>query len=188
MSRPRLSFFAACLVAGLALVYRAPAPLHGQVSDPPDVIYYNAKVVTVDERSSVAQAVAIKGDKFVAVGSNQDVRKLATPATRQIDLNGLTVVPGLTDNHLHSAGGGPAVDLSRARSIGDVLSAVAARVKQAEPGDVVVSNSDWHEAQLKEQRLPLRDDLDRVAPNHPVILIRGGHEYIVNSAVLQRCS
>jgi imidazolonepropionase-like amidohydrolase len=104
-----LSFFAACLVAGLALVYRAPAPLHGQAPNPPDVIYYNAKVVTVDERSSVAQAVAIKGDKFVAVGSNQDVRKLATPATRQIDLRGLTVVPGLTDNHLHTRGG-PGVD------------------------------------------------------------------------------
>ena len=186
MSRLRLSFFAACLVAGLALVYRAPAPLHGQASDPPDVIYYNAKVVTVDERSSVAQAVAIKGDKFVAVGSNQDVRKLATPATRQIDLKGLTVVPGLTDNHLHSAGGGPGVDLSRARSIGDVLSAVAARVKQAEPGDVVVSNSDWHEAQLKEERLPLRRDLDQVAPSTPVVVVRGGHEYILNSAALAK--
>jgi predicted amidohydrolase YtcJ len=51
---------------------------------------------------------------------------------------------------------------------------------------LVVSNSDWHEAQLREQRLPLRDDLDRVAPDHPVVLIRGGHEYILNSAALAR--
>jgi predicted amidohydrolase YtcJ len=53
---------------------------------------------------------------------------------------------------------------------------------------VIVSNSDWHEAQLKEQRLPLRDDLDLVAPAHPVVLIRGGHEYILNSAALTKWS
>ena len=51
---------------------------------------------------------------------------------------------------------------------------------------MIVSNSDWHEAQLREQRLPLRDDLDAVAPAHPVVLVRGGHEYIVNSAALRR--
>ena len=63
-------------------------------------------------------------------------------------------------NHLHDAGGGPGVDLSRTRSSDDVLEAVGDRVKRAEPGEVVISNSDWHEAQLKEQRLPLRRDLD----------------------------
>ena len=80
---------------------------------------------------------------------------------------------------------GTGVDLSRARSLADVTAAVASRVRRP-AGDVIVSNSDWHEAQLKEQRLPLRDDLDRVAPNNPVILIRGGHEYILNSAALSR--
>jgi predicted amidohydrolase YtcJ len=59
-------------------------------------------------------------------------------------------------------------------------------VQASQPGDVIVSNSDWHEAQLKEQRLPLRDDLDRVAPQNPVVLVRGGHEYILNSAALTR--
>ena len=90
------------------------------------------------------------------------------------------------DNHLHGAGGGPGVDLSRARSLTEVADALAARVKTSKPGDVILSNSDWHEAQLKEQRLPLRDDLDRVAPNNPVILVRGGHEYILNSSALTR--
>ena len=51
---------------------------------------------------------------------------------------------------------------------------------------MIVSNSDWHEAQLKEQSLPLRDDLDRVAPQNPVVLVRGGHEYILNSPALAR--
>jgi len=126
----------------------------------PDVIYYNAHVVTVDDQFSYAQAVAISGDAFSAVGANGAVRQLAGPKTRQIDLRGMTVIPGLTDNHLHDAGGGPGVDLSRTRSSDDVLEAVGDRVKRAEPGEVVISNSDWHEAQLKEQRLPLRRDLD----------------------------
>src|SRR5688572_8864700 len=104
-------------------------------SAPPDVIYYNGKFVTVDDKFSYAQAVAITADKFTAVGTNETVRRLAGASTRQIDLRELTVVPGLADNHLHSAGGGPGVDLSRTRSISEVLQAVAARVTQSTPGD-----------------------------------------------------
>jgi predicted amidohydrolase YtcJ len=98
----------------------------------------------------------------------------------------MTVVPGLTDNHLHSAGGGPGVDLSRTRTLDEVLKAVGDRVKRAEPGEVVISNNDWHEAQLKEQRLPLRRDLDKVAPMTPVVIVRGGHEFVLNSAALAK--
>jgi predicted amidohydrolase YtcJ len=152
----------------------------------PDVIYYNAKVVTVDEQFSYAQAIAVTGDKFSAVGTNESTRRLAGPNTRQIDLRGMTVIPGLADNHLHNAGGGPGVDLSRTRTIDDAIKAVGNRVRRAEPGEVVISNSDWHEAQLKEQRLPLRRDLDQVAPMTPVVLVRGGHEYVLNSAALAK--
>jgi predicted amidohydrolase YtcJ len=172
-------------LGGLWVCTTAPA-LRGQAVAQPDAIYYNAKVVTVDDNFSYAQAVAITGDKFTTVGANDAVRKLAGPATKQIDLKGLTVTPGLTDNHLHTAGGGPGVDLSRVRTLGDVLQAIAARVRQSKPEDVVTTNSDWHEAQLKEQRLPLRRDLDRVAPNVAVVVVRGGHEYILNSAALTK--
>src|SRR5206468_9506623 len=68
----------------------------------------------------------------------------------------------------------------------DVLAAVAARIKVSHAGDVVVSNSGWHEAQLAEHRLPYRKDLDTVSPDNPVVLVRGGHEYIVNSAALKK--
>jgi len=152
----------------------------------PDLVLYNGIVITVDGRSSLAQAVAIKDGVFVAVGSNDAVQRLATSSTRAIDLKGRTVIPGLMDNHLHNAGGGPGVDLSRARAIADVLAAVAERVRTAAVGDIVVSNSDWHEAQLLEQRLPLRDDLDTVAPSTPVVLVRGGHEFVLNSAALAK--
>jgi hypothetical protein len=158
----------------------------GQPTAAPDLIVVNGKIVTVDGAFSIAEALAITDGRFSAVGRSADIRRLAGPSTQVIDLGGQTVVPGLMDNHLHGAGGGPGVDLSRARSIEEVLRAVAARVAASPESEIVVSNSDWHEAQLTEQRLPLRDDLDRVALRHAVVLVRGGHEYIVNSAALWR--
>jgi predicted amidohydrolase YtcJ len=176
--------FRAVVVAFLAVVLAALRPF-AQTS-PPDTILVNGHVVTVDARFSIAQAVAIANGRFTAVGTNADIRRLAGPQTTVIDVKGQTVTPGLADGHLHDAGGGPGVDLSRARSLADVLAAVAARVKSSQPGDIVVSNSDWHEAQLKEHRLPYRKDLDAVSPNNPVVLVRGGHEYILNSAALAK--
>jgi predicted amidohydrolase YtcJ len=152
----------------------------------PDVILINGRVITVDRSFTIAEGVAIAGDRILTTGNDDQLRSLAGPSTRIVDLEGHTVIPGLMDNHLHGAGGGPGVDLSRARSLDAVYAAIAARVKQSAPGGIIVSNSDWHEAQLKEQRLPLRDDLDKVAPQHPVVLVRGGHEYILNSAALTR--
>lgn len=171
----RLSIAALTLVAAQALLPRPPAP---------DLVLFNGKIITVDRDFSVHDAVAIVGDRVMAVGNSDQMRTLAAPSTRMIDLRGHAVVPGLMDNHLHGAGGGPGVDLSRARSLADVSTAIQARVKALSPGEVIVSNSDWHEAQLTEQRLPLRDDLDRVAPQNPVVLVRGGHEYVLNSAAL----
>ena len=167
----------AALAAQRPILPRPPAP---------DLVLFNGKVITVDRSFAVHNAVAIIGDRIMAVGNDDQMKTVAGPATRMIDLKGRAVIPGLMDNHLHGAGGGPGVDLSRARSMADVMSALQARVQASKPGDVIVSNSDWHEAQLKEQRLPLRDDLDKVAPQNPVVLVRGGHEYILNSAALSR--
>ncbi len=161
----------------------APAPPAGPS---PDLVIVNARVYTVDPAFSTAEAVAITGGRFSAVGTTADIRTLAGAATQVIDAGGRTIIPGLMDNHLHNAGGGPGVDLSRARSLDDVLTAIAARVRTTDPGDVVVTNADWHEAQLKEQRLPYRADLDTVAPNTAVVVVRGGHEYILNSAALKK--
>jgi predicted amidohydrolase YtcJ len=155
-------------------------------TQPADTILINGHVITVDARFSIAQAVAVTGGKFTAVGTSADIRKLAGPSTAVIDLKGRTVIPGLADDHLHDAGGGPGVDLSRTRSVADVLAAIAARVTQSHPGDIIVTNSDWHEAQLREHRLPYRHDLDSVSPDNPVVVVRGGHEYILNSAALRK--
>jgi predicted amidohydrolase YtcJ len=151
-----------------------------------DLVVLNGKVLTVDERFSTAEAFAVRGGRFVAVGTNHGVRAYIGPSTRVIDAGGRTVAPGFADGHLHNAGGGPGVDLSRVRTLEELLAKVAERVAVSKPGEVVVSNNDWHEAQLKEQRLPLRRDLDKVAPKNPVVLVRGGHQFIVNSAALAR--
>lgn len=178
---PRLTPLFAALVG---LVAHAQGPL--PAAPAADLVLLNGIVITVDRAFSTAEGVAIAGDRILTTGNEDQLRTLAGPKTRIVDLKGNTVIPGLMDNHLHGAGGGPGVDLSRARTLADVNTALRSRIASVAPGELIVSNSDWHEAQLKEQRLPLRDDLDRVAPQNPLVLVRGGHEYILNSAALSR--
>jgi predicted amidohydrolase YtcJ len=170
------SFLAACAGGG-------PTAPEGEAAD---LILHNGRIVTVDGGFTIARAVAVRGDRFVAVGDDARIRLLASAKTRQIDLRGRTVIPGLMDGHLHNAGGGPGVDLSSSRSVDELLAAVEARARASAAGAIIVSNGDWHEAQLKEKRLPHRRELDRVAPRNPVVLVRGGHEFILNSAALER--
>src|SRR5271170_4485405 len=81
-------------VGGALSVLRAQQPAA-------DLILSNGKIITVDERFTIAQAVAIRGDRIVAVGTNQDMARLAGPGTRRIDLRGRALTPGLIDNHMH---------------------------------------------------------------------------------------
>ncbi|HSF17220.1 MAG TPA: amidohydrolase [Vicinamibacteria bacterium] len=150
-----------------------------------DTVLFNGRVVTL-EPSGVVEAIAIRGDRVLATGTNAEVEAFAGPRTRRIDLEGKTVTPGFADNHYHGIGGGPGVDLSRTRSLQEVIDAIAHRARETPRGDLVVTNSDWHEGQLREQRLPFRDDLDHATSEHPVVVVRGGHEYILNSAALSK--
>ena len=152
--------------------------------EPVDIILYNGKIITLDEKSSIAEAIAIKGQSIYAVGKNEVIRQLR--ADEVLDLKGKTVVPGFTDNHYHRIGGGPGVDLSRVRSFSELISAIASRASKTAPGKIVITNSDWHEGQLKEQTLPYRDDLDTATTEHPVVVVRGGHELILNTFALEK--
>ena len=155
-------------------------------TDAPDLVLHNGKIVTLDRAFQVAEALAIKDDKIVAVAGNDSITALAGSETRLIDLEDRTVAPGFADNHYHNIGGGPGVDLSSTRSLGDVLEAIAERARETPEGEVISTNGDWHEGQLREQRLPYRDELDEAAPHHPVVVVRGGREYILNSAALAK--
>lgn len=149
-----------------------------------DVVLHGGKIVTLDDAATIAEAIAIRDESVLAVGSNEAMLALADETTETVDLEGRTVVPGFADNHYHGIGGGPGVDLSRARSLADVVLAIAERAETTPAGEIIVTNSDWHEGQLAEQRLPYRDDLDEATGAHPVVVVRGGHEYVLNSAAL----
>ncbi|MDH2237522.1 amidohydrolase [Pigmentiphaga sp. GD03639] len=171
---------------GLLAACAARGPGGAAPAEAADAVFVNGKVATVDAGSSIVQAFAVRQGRFVAVGANERIMAYAGPATQVIDLRGRTVVPGLADSHLHAVGGGPGIDLSATRSIAELCAKVAEAAKGAKPGEVLVSNSDWHEAQLKEQRLPTADELEAAAPGVPVILVRGGHSYFLNNTALAR--
>lgn len=173
-------------LSALLVVVVLAACQNGGPPGPPDLVLHGGTVITLDEASSEVRALAVRDGRVVAVGSDDAVLERAGPETERIDLEGRTVIPGLGDNHFHALGGGPGVDLSGARSIADVVEAIRARAEETATGELIRTNSDWHEGQLAEARLPLRDDLDRAAPDHPVVVVRGGHELILNSAALDR--
>ena len=169
----------------LSSLLATAAPVHAAAAA--DLIVYNGKIFTADSNSRVVQALAVADGKFVDVGTSRSVlARDKGPKTKLLDLHGAFVSPGLTDDHFHNEGGGAGIDLSHARTLDDLFAAVAAAARTAKPGAVIVSNSDWHEAQLKEQRLPTAIELDRVSPNNPVVLARGGHSLILNSAALKK--
>ncbi len=173
------------LAIAVALAFAAAAA-QAQSPAPADIVFVNGKVFTADGGDHVVQGFAIKGDRFVAAGSDGEMRRYVGAQTRVVDLKGHFVSPGITDDHFHNEGGGSGVDLSHVRSLGEILTTVANAAAGAPAGTVIVSNSDWHEAQLKEQRLPTADELEQAAPGKPVVLVRGGHEYILNQAALKK--
>jgi predicted amidohydrolase YtcJ len=172
------AFTAATNVAQAQTQAASPAPA--------DIVFVNGKVFTADDADHVVQGFAVAGDRFVAAGTDGDVRRYVGPQTKVIDLKGRFVSPGITDDHFHNEGGGPGVDLSHVRSLGELLTTVANAAAAAPADTVIVSNSDWHEAQLKEQRLPTAEEIEQAAPNKPVVLVRGGHEYILNTTALKK--
>jgi predicted amidohydrolase YtcJ len=176
--RTGLAIAAALTVMTSAARAQSPAPA--------DIVFVNGKVFTADDADHVVQGFAVAGDRFVAAGTDSDVRRYVGPQTKVIDMKGHFVSPGITDDHFHNEGGGPGVDLSHVRSLGELLTTVANAAAAAPADTVIVSNSDWHEAQLKEQRLPTAEEIEQAAPNKPVVLVRGGHEYILNTTALKK--
>jgi predicted amidohydrolase YtcJ len=156
-----------------------------------DLIVLNANIYTVS--SGHAQALAVRDGKILAVGSTAELRKLAGPRTQIEDLGGKTVLPGFIDAHMHlvSVGlreSGYYLDLSQARSLEETLALVRARVQHTEKDQWVLGRG-WDESRWPEHRYITKADLDRIAPEHPLVLVRVcGHILCANSVALKKIS
>ncbi len=154
---------------------------------PPDLVLFNGKVVTVDKTFSIRQAVAIGDGKFLVVGTNDEVRRLAGPNTKILDLKGRTVLPGLIDSHIHAIRAGRTWDLElnwvSVKSLAEGLQMIAERVRTTPPGTWIRVVGGWHETQFTgERRMPTVAELDQIAPNHPVWFQRLYERAILNTA------
>lgn len=174
MTRRAIALAAAVVV--VSAFQPAPAPTH---------IFHHGKIVTVDPQFRIADAMAIRDGRVLAVGTNAAIARLADPATEQVDLQGRTVLPGLIDSHVHAPAASiyefdqPVPDME---SVEDVLAYVRGRAGATAPGRWITLSQVFI-TRLREQRYPTRAELDRAAPRHPVVF-RTGPDASLNSMAL----
>ncbi len=169
-----------------------PSPVAAGRCEGADVLLVNGRFVTMDDRASVAEAVAIRDGRFVGLGRARDLAGCAGPGAVRLDLHGRTVLPGLVDVHTHALEwtksllrneievGYPAV-----RAVEDILTRVRERAG-ATPAEGWILGSGWDDSKLSERRYVRRSDLDPVSPEHPVYLVHvSGHLAVANSRALR---
>jgi predicted amidohydrolase YtcJ len=171
---------------GINLLGNVRAVAWADVEERADLIVCHAKVVTVDGRFSIAQAVAVRGDRIVAVGDDKSVLRRRGPKTRVLDVEGRTVLPGLYDSHVHPVGAATSEltePIPELNSLDDVLAYIRRKAAATPEGDWIVLRYAFP-TRLKEARFPTRAELDRAAPRHPV-LYHAGPAGVVNSMALK---
>ncbi|MGV3722935.1 MAG: amidohydrolase family protein [Actinomycetota bacterium] len=140
-----------------------------------DLILHHGKIVTVDDRFSIRQAIAVTDGRIVAVGSNREVLRRRGPSTRVVDLQGRTVLPGLIDSHTHPTGASMTEfdhPIPTMETVQDVLSYIRDRAHHLPEGQWIQLRQVFI-TRLKEQRYPTREELDEAAPRHPAIFSTG---------------
>ena len=163
-----------------------------------DVIFTHANVYTgmIAPASSIganqrAEAIAVSGDRILAVGTRDEIAKMKGPQTKIVDLGGHFVMPGFNDAHMHLASAGLEklnVDMVGAKTLDEFRDRLRAKVEVVPPGDWVVGEG-WDETLWPVKTTPTRWDLDEVSGNHPVFLVRvDGHSAVANTRALQLAS
>lgn len=170
------------LISLAALVAALPA-----AAQDPDTVYYNGKIITVWDARPVAQAMAVRGNRFTAVGSNDEVLKLAGPKTKKVDLRGRSVVPGLIESHVHPITAalterhGPVPVMNSIAEVQEYMRKEAARLPEGQ----LVFAPKVYATRLKERRYPTRHELDAAVPRHPAIS-DNGYAAVLNSVALAK--
>jgi predicted amidohydrolase YtcJ len=154
----------------------------------------NGKIVTVDEALPQAEALAVRGDKIVAIGRNKDIQRFQGERTQVIDLAGKLAIPGFIDSHGHFSSLGESkmvLDLTKARSWEEIVAMVAEAAKNARPGEWIVGRG-WHQEKWVKAPepnvagLPFHHELSRVSPHNPVILTHAsGHSCLTNAKAME---
>jgi len=187
----------ALLLIGLHGHAQTTAPTSEEPKPKADIIFMHANIYTGVPASTPfasilrEEAIAVRGDRILAVGKTADLQKLKGPQTQVIDLGGHFVMPGFNDAHLHLAGAGQqklGVDLEGVKSLDELRDRVAAKVQTARAGEWILGGG-WDETLWPVKALPSRWDLDEVSGNHPVFLDRvDGHLAVANTRALQLAS
>jgi predicted amidohydrolase YtcJ len=176
--------FSACLALCACAAFAQPA----------DLVLLNGKIVTVNAAQPVVQALAARGDRITALGSNADAAKWIGPQTRVIDLHGQLAIPGFIEGHGHFTGVGEyrlGLDLREAKTWDQIVAQVARAAKQAKPGEWILGRG-WHQSKWDHapdpnvEGFPLHASLDAVSPDNPVLLTHAsGHAVFVNAKAME---
>src|SRR6266436_5398101 len=169
MLRPG-SRFDGTIFAALALA----ATISTATAETAETVLFNAKILTVDQDFSVWEAIAIAHGKVLATGTTADIKRLADEKTRMIDLGGRTVIPGLTDGHIHGIRAaltfGTEVNWIGVPTLKEALEKIRAAAKTQKPGSWIVVAGGWTEEQFTEKRRPTPADIAALAPDNPVYI------------------
>ena len=176
----------------IAVLVAVPA-LSYSVQAEPDAIYYNAKITTLDAAGSRASAVAVKDGKFLKVGKESEIKKLAGPSTKMVDLSGKTVVPGLIDGHTHPVEAARMIEkwvdcrYPGTKSVKEAMEHIVDRAKVTPKGDwIFAAAASGSENKFEEKRIPNKAELDQAAPYNPVVFLNGAHESVINTLAIAK--
>jgi len=151
----------------------------------PDTVLVGGKIVTIDPKATVAEALAIRSGRISAIGSSAEIRRLAGPLTSIVELRGRTVIPGLIDSHLHAIRDGRTFgvrpDWSGVSTLKQALDTIRAAGRETSPGTWIIVIGGWDPYQFGERRSPTPQELDEAAPDHPVYV-----QQLYDLAVLNR--
>ncbi|MGB9336695.1 MAG: amidohydrolase [Candidatus Acidiferrales bacterium] len=188
-----------CLVPGSGIAHFSnPTVNHTSMTDSnsqtptsdsgADLILTNGDIYTGDPNRPRAEALAVREETIIAVGSNDEINRLRNSKTRVIDLHNQFAMPGFNDAHVHLAGAGLAklsVDLEGAKSLAEMQARIRARLKDFKPGEWMYGRG-WDHTLWPDKNFPTRADLDVISRDHPMFFLRvDGHVAVVNSRALE---